>query len=47
MKLSYFLEIFLQISFMQVCSLQWPKWPKCENTEKSQTDGGFMGKHCL
>ena len=23
MKLSYFLEIFLQQSYMQVCSLQW------------------------
>ena len=24
-----------------------PKLPKCENTEKSRTDGGFMGKQCL
>ena len=23
-----------------------PKWPKCENTEKSRTDGAFMGKPC-
>ena len=25
MKLSYFLEIFLQQSYMHVCSQQWPK----------------------
>ena len=24
-----------------------PKLPKCENTEKSRTDGAFMGKQCL
>ena len=48
MKLSYFLEIFLQQSYMQVCSLQTgPKLTKCENTEKSRTDGAFMGKQCL
>ena len=47
MKLSYFHEIFLQRSYMNVCSLQWPKLPKCENTEKSRTDGAFMGKQCL
>ena len=24
-----------------------PKLPKCANTEKSRTDGAFMGKPCL
>ena len=47
MKLSYFLEIFLQQSYMQVSSLQWPKLRRYENTEKSRTDGAFMGKQCL
>ena len=47
MKLSYFLEIFLQQSYMQVVHCNGPKWPKCENTEKSRTDGAFMGKQCL
>ena len=42
MKLSYFLEIFLQQSYLHVSSLQWqtmPKLPKYENTEKSRTNG--------
>ena len=47
MKLSYFLEIFLQQSYMHVCSLQWAKLPKCENSEKSRTDGACMGKQCV
>ena len=47
MKLSYFLEIFLQQSYMHVLSLQWAKLRKYENTEKSRTDGCFMGKPCL
>ena len=47
MKLSYFLEIFLQQSCMHVFSLQWAKLRKYENTEKSRTDGCFMGKPCL
>ena len=47
MKLSCFLEIFLQQSYMQVFSLQWAKLRKYENTEKSRTDGCFMGKQCV
>ena len=45
MKLSYFLEIFLQQSYMHVCN--GPKLPKYENTEKSRLDGDFIGKQCL
>ena len=47
MKLSYFLEIS---SHNRICKfLHWngPKLRKYENTEKSRTDGVFMGKHCL
>ena len=47
MKLSYFLEIFLQQSISSWKHYSGPKWPKCENTEKSRTDGAFMGKQCL
>ena len=47
MKLSYFLEIFLQQSYMQVFHCNGPKLRKYENTEKSRTDGCFMGKPCL
>ena len=45
MKLSYFLEIFLQRWKFVHCN--GPKLPKCENTEKSRTDGALMGKQCL
>ena len=44
MKLSYFLESVLQQSYMHIFSLQWPKLPRCENTKKSRTDGGFDGQ---
>ena len=47
MKLSYFLEIVIQQSYMHVSSLQLPKLPKYENTEKSLLDGDFIGKQCL
>ena len=47
MKLSYFLEIFLQQSDMQVFNCNGPKLRKYENTEKSPADGAFMGKQCL
>ena len=47
MKLSYFLEIFLQRSYMKDCVLQWAMLPKCHNTEKSGTDETFIGKQCL
>ena len=44
MKLLYFLEILLQQSYMHVFHCNGPKFPKCANTEKSRTDGDFMGK---
>ena len=47
MKLSYFLEIFLQQSYIMFVHCNGPKLPTCENTEKSRTDGAFMGKQCL
>ena len=47
MKLSYFLEIFLQQSYMHVLHCNGPKLPKYENTEKSRLDGDFIGKQCL
>ena len=47
MKLSYFLEIFLQKWYMQVFKYNGPKLRKYENSEKSRTDGAFMGKQCL
>ena len=47
MKLSYFLEIFLQQSYMHVFQCNGPKLPKYENSEKSRLDGDFIGKQCL
>ena len=45
MKLSYFLEIFLQQSYMQVFHCNGPKLRKYENNEKSRTDGAFMANN--
>ena len=47
MNLSYFLEIFLQQSYMHVFHWNGPKLPKYENSEKSRLDGDFIGKQCL
>ena len=46
MKLSYFLEIFLQQSYIcKFFNCNGPKLRKYENTEKSRTDGCFMVNH--
>ena len=47
MKLSYFLEIFLQQSICTFLHCNGTKLPKYENTEKSRFDGDFIGKQCL
>ena len=47
MKLSYFLEIFLQQSYMHGLHCNGPKLPMYENTEKSRLDGDFIGKQWL
>ena len=47
MKLSYFLEISSNDRIWIYVDCNAPKVPKCENTEKSRTDGAFMGKQCL
>ena len=48
MKLSYFLEkISSNDRIWKFVHCNGPKLPKCENTEKSRTDGAFMGKQCL
>ena len=48
MKLSYFLEIFSTNDRIWVfVHCNGPKLPKWENTEKSRSDGAFMGKQCL
>ena len=47
MKLSYFIAKFSSNS--RICMFvhcNGPKLPKCENTEKSRTDGACMGKQC-
>ena len=47
MKLSYFLELSSNNRICKFLHCSGPKLRKYENTEKSRTDGVFMGKQCL
>ena len=47
MKLSYYTKFSSNDRIWMFVHCNGPKLPKCENTEKSRTDGAFMGKHCL
>ena len=47
MKLSYFLDSLLKYRISMFVHYNWPKLPRCENTEKSRTDGAFKCTQCL
>ena len=47
MKLSYFSKFSSNNRICKFLNCNWPKLRTYESTDKSRTDGAFMGKQCL